>query len=228
MKKLNFVGIGGALAVELGGNCAYLKNNGTLFVIDACEDLTLKLKNESIFDGVSQIVIAITHTHADHVAGLGTFLWYSNFVLGLKPKIIINSFKFKRRIDKLMKIIGVSKKYYEFVKDSQVLVDSATVKMIRTRHNDKLECFGIMFEDDAGKYYYSGDTRDFEFIKTLSQDEKVKIIYLEVANESYDAHIEYLKVKELDKSKLILMHFDDVNLYAQAQKDGFICASVDN
>ena len=29
MKKLNFIGIGGATNIELGGNCCYLKDKGS-------------------------------------------------------------------------------------------------------------------------------------------------------------------------------------------------------
>ena len=34
MKELNFIGIGGATNIKLGGNCCYLKDGNNLLVID--------------------------------------------------------------------------------------------------------------------------------------------------------------------------------------------------
>ena len=42
MKDLKFIGIGGAYALGLGGNCAYLKDNKTQLLINCCEDATRK------------------------------------------------------------------------------------------------------------------------------------------------------------------------------------------
>lgn len=43
MKKLNFIGIGGATNIDFGGNCCYLKEQDNLLIIDACESATEKL-----------------------------------------------------------------------------------------------------------------------------------------------------------------------------------------
>jgi len=93
--------------------------------------------------------------------------------------------------------------------------------MLKTTHTPNLECFGIMFTDKFGKYYYTGDTNDFENIKKLVNDEHLKKIYCETSNASYSVHIEYEKLKEIKSDKLILMHFEDIKLYNHAKKDGF-------
>ena len=46
MKKLNFIGIGGATNIELGGNCCYLKDKGNLLLIDMCEGATERLEKK--------------------------------------------------------------------------------------------------------------------------------------------------------------------------------------
>ncbi|MBQ6285518.1 MAG: hypothetical protein IJK67_04340 [Bacilli bacterium] len=43
MQKLNFIGIGGAINIEMRGNFYYLKNNKKLLIVDVCEDTTKKL-----------------------------------------------------------------------------------------------------------------------------------------------------------------------------------------
>ena len=57
MKDLEFIGIGGAYNLELGGNCAFLKEKNTLIVIDCCEDATVKLFKRCTFKNINQIIV---------------------------------------------------------------------------------------------------------------------------------------------------------------------------
>ena len=226
MKKLNFIGIGGATNIELGGNCCYLKDGDNLLVIDMCESATERLEKAEAFKDVKNIYVVITHTHFDHVAGLGVFIWYCNFNLNISPKIIYSNFKYKHHIKKLLKLTGVDKKYIEFIKDSLFKNDDLTLNMKLTTHTQKLQCFGIMFKDKDGKYYYTGDTNDIDYLKNICEDEMVKKIYTEVATETYDVHIKYDDIINLNKEKLVLMHFDTVELYNKAREEGFKIASI--
>lgn len=226
MKDLKFIGIGGAYALGLGGNCAYLKDDNTLLLIDCCEDATIKLKENNAFKDVKEIVIAITHTHADHCAGLGTLIWYSNFLLNIKPKIISNSQSFELHLRELLKLLGVEEKFFEFVNPLNIMVDNCKIEMIPTTHTSILESFGILFTDNEGKYYYTGDTNDFENIRNLVNNNQIKKIYCEASWKSYNAHIEYEKLKEIKCDKLVLMHFENIDLYNLAIKDGFNVAKI--
>lgn len=226
MKDLRFIGIGGAYALGLGGNCAYLKDDKTLFLIDCCEDATIKLKENNAFNDVKEIVITITHTHADHCAGLGTLIWYSNFLLNIKPKIISNSNSFELHLRELLKLLGVQEKFFEFINPLNVIIDNCKIEMVPTTHTPILESFGIMFTDNEGKYYYTGDTNDFENVKTLIENNLIKKIYCETSWKSYNAHLEYENLKEIKCEKLVLMHFEDIDLYNLAIKDGFNVAKL--
>ena len=221
MEKLNFIGIGGATNINLGGNCCYIKDGDKLLIIDMCEGATGKLEKAQVFKDVKNIYIAITHTHFDHVAGLGVFIWYCNFNFNIIPKIIYGKFEYKCHIKELLKLTGVDTKYVEFIKDSSFRFNDLTLNMQQTTHTPTLQCFGIMFEDKHGKYYYTGDTKDIEYIKKLCEDKMVKRIYTEVATQSYDVHIKYDDIVNLDKEKLVLMHFETIDLYNRAIKDGF-------
>ena len=190
MEKLNFIGIGGAINVELGGNCCYLNDNDNLLIIDACEEATKKLIDAGAFKDVKKIYIAITHTHYDHVAGLGVLIWYSNFYLNIVPQIIYNDDKYKHTLGELLRITGVDAKLYTFIHEKDLNFDF-TISMKPTSHASYLQCFGLMFEDKYGKYYYTGDTNDVKYIRALSMDDSVKTIYSEVATETYDVHIKY-------------------------------------
>ena len=225
MEKLNFIGIGGATTIELGGNCCYIKENENLLIIDVCEEASKKLLNTGAFDNIKNIYIAITHTHYDHVAGLGVLIWYSNFYLNIVPQIIYNDETYKQTLSDLLRITGVDNKFFKFINE-QSLNFTFNVNMQPTPHSPMLQCFGIMFEDEYGKYYYTGDTKDIDYIRKLSEDESVKTIYTEVAEETYDVHIKYDDLLDLDKNKLVLMHFDTFRLYERAIKEGFEIARL--
>lgn len=225
MEKLKFIGIGGATTIELGGNCCYTKDNDNLLIIDVCEDATKKLLNAKAFDNVKNIYIVITHTHYDHVAGLGVLIWYSNFYLNITPQIVYNNETYRKTIINLLSITGVDEKFFKFI-DEKSLKFNFSISIQPTPHSPKLQCFGIMFEDKFGKYYYTGDTKDIDYIKKISNDESVKTIYTEVAEETYDVHIKYDDIVSLDKNKLVLMHFDTYRLYEKAIKDGFEIAQM--
>ena len=221
MKKLKFIGVGGAINLELGGNCCYLKDEENLLILDACEDATERLVKEGAFKDIKNIYIAITHTHYDHVAGLGILIWYASFVLKIKPKIIYKTLRYKHTLNKLLKVTGVNKKLYDLIKDSEFDMDGLKVEFQKTDHAPELQCFGFMFSDKDGKYYYTGDSNDVNYVRELAKDDTVKTIYCEVATETFDVHIKYDDIKELDKDKMILMHFNTMDLYKQVKKDGF-------
>lgn len=226
MKNLEFLGVGGACAVELGGNCAFLKDGETLFLIDCCEEATAKLKAKNEFIHVSQVVVAITHTHFDHIAGLGTLIWFCNAVLNIKPKIICNSPSFESHLRKFFDIVGLAEETFEFIDASKIVVDNCKVALMPTSHTNKLDCFGVMFVDEEGKYYYSGDTNDFETIKTFVHDDQFKKVYCETSWESHGAHIKFDDLQKIKSDKLVLMHFEDAKLYDFAKQNGFNVAQV--
>lgn len=219
MEKLKFIGIGGSVNIELGGNCCYIKDEKNLLIIDCCESATEKFLKEQAFDNVDNIYIAITHTHYDHIAGLGVFIWYCNFNLNIKPHILYSNKKYKKHITNILKLTGVDINLVDFIKDNQFELGDLTLELKSTSHTPLLECYGIMFTDKYGKYYYTGDTNDINYLRILNNDVNVKLIYCEVAEETYNAHILYDDIIKLNKEKFILMHFDTMNLYKKAIKD---------
>ena len=225
MKDLKFIGTGGAYNLEFGGNSAFIKDNDKLLLIDCCEEATAKLYKVNAFAGIKEIIVAITHTHSDHMAGLGTFIWYSNFLLNIKPKIISNTPTFENRLKDTLTLLGVDGKYYEFVDCKDIEIDDCVLEMIPTTHKVDMEAFGIMFTDDSGKYYYTGDTNDIEFVKKLAFDNNIKKIYSECSWESYGSHIDYRELLGLPKDKFVLMHFEDVKLYDHMKSQGFVVAN---
>ena len=226
MRDLEFVGVGGAYALELGGNTAYIRDGEKLLLIDCCEDATVKLKNKGALDSAKEVIVAITHTHSDHVAGLGTFIWYCYFLQNIKPKIISNSIAFEKHTKQLLDMLGVDSRFYSFISQEDIEIDGCSIEMIPTTHTSLLDSFGIMFADKSGKYYYTGDTNDIEFVKKLLLDESVQKVYCEASWESYGAHIDHKELLKLNKDKLILMHFEDIKLYEYMISMGYTVAKL--
>ena len=221
MEKFKFLGIGGALNIKFGGNSCYFKKDDNLVVIDPSEGATLKLDKAGAFKNIKDAYIVITHTHFDHIGGIGILIWYLKFVLKITPKVIYKTNKYKKTLETLFKVTEVKDAHYEFMKDSDFKLGDLRLELQKTTHTDTLDCFGVMFSDNDGKYYYSGDTNDIAYIKKLNEDSSVKTIYCEVFSLESDAHIFYDDIKDFDKSKFVLMHFNSEELYNKAKKDGF-------
>ncbi len=222
MEELQFIGIGGATCLDLGGNSCFYKADNKILIIDVCESAAKKLLKINAFDGIKEVFIAITHTHFDHVAGLGTLIWYCNFYLNIKPKVIYSNYKYLRVLSKLLKITGVEAQYFTFVQDKDCNFNGLRLAYVKTLHDPKLLCNGIMFEDEEGKYYYSGDTKDFACIKEIVQNSEVKKVYCEVCTESFNMHIAYSDLLSIKNEKVTPMHFNTVELYNRAKQDGFV------
>ena len=118
--------------------------------------------------------------------------------------------------------MGVEGKYYTFSSQNKICFKKVTIQAKKTTHTADLECFGIEFTDDEGKYYYSGDTKDLEYIKLISNNEEYKDIYVEVSNYP-KSHIDYEALKILQGTKkFIAMHFESLQLYEQVKKEGIL------
>lgn len=223
MKELQFFGIGGALNHDFAPNCAALINQHNFVIIDPNAQCIEKLiKNEILSEQTAEIIIIITHTHADHISGLGTLIWQCGIIYKKRPVILANSKKFKRHIEKLLTMMGVDKKYYTFSLKNNVIFNNINIQARKTIHTPDLDCFGIEFQDSKGKYYYSGDTKDLEYIKTISSNNDYKDIYIEVSNYP-KSHIDYEVVKNfVGAKKFIAMHFESLQLYEKVKKENLL------
>lgn len=223
MKELQFFGIGGALNYNFASNCAVLIDNHNFVIIDPNAQCVEKLvKNNVLSENTTEIIIIITHTHSDHISGLGTLIWQCGIVYKKKPLILANSEEFKNHLEKLLTMMGVDKKYYAFSASNNISFNNTKIHARKTIHTADLDCFGIEFQDNEGKYYYSGDTEEIEYIKILCNDEDYKDIYLEVSSLA-PTHIDYEIVKNFNGArKCIAMHFQNLPLYEKVKKENIL------
>lgn len=217
--ELNFIGIGGAFNVELGSNCAYIKENNKILFIDFGLDTLEKVIRHKLINDVEEIYVLITHTHGDHVGGLPTFIQYAYLGFKKEVKIVKNSDSFTKTLKTLLDLTAVSSSFYKFI-NIQDLPFSFNAELRKTTHTPLLECYSVIFSENDGKTLYTSDSNDIEYLKEKINDKEFKKIYTEVG-ETPSVHTDYNELKKLDKSKLILMHIESMKLYEEILKEGY-------
>lgn len=222
MNELIFCGIGSALETDFNSNCAYFCDKNEIVVIDPSEKCVRHLvNNEVINENTRKVTIVVTHTHCDHISGLGQLIWQCAIKRNIIPTIIANSNKFKKTLKKLLQLSGVDKNYFTFSKNHFYKTENVSIEMVKTTHTEDLESFSIIIKDCKDKIYYSGDTNNFEQVKHVILDESFTKVYLELSHYP-KSHIEYNDIKKLSNlDKVVAMHLTK-ELYKEILDDGII------
>ncbi len=161
---LRFLGVGSAMAVDLGSSGAVLERDGKPLLLIDCGPETLT-RYEEIFGDVPR-AIYITHTHMDHVGGLERLFYRSYFDAALKGKIRLYAHAalithLQARVADYPNVIAEGGANFW---DAFVLVpcsrgfwhDGLWFDVFPTRHHAPLTSFGIALR---GAFAWTGDTR---------------------------------------------------------------------
>ena len=230
---LCFLGRGNSSNFKEGNTSAYFIDRQNLFLIDCGETIFSKVLEQHILDNIKEVHVLITHTHADHIGSLASFIMYCYFNIHKNFHIIIsNNCKHKSNIEMILKGMGCSNKMYDFTDETYYdnkFNSFQTIRYIETKHVDYLDCYGIIFTTTNGVIYYSGDTRDTTNIDHILVDSRIKIdkIYVDVTDQDYDNNIHlYIGIlhktipKDL-RNRVYCMHFNNDNCIKLAQEFGF-------
>ena len=87
---LNFFGKGSAFADD--NTCAYFVDDNDMVLIDFSLEAFPKFRRLE-FSGVKTIYILVTHTHGDHISGIGTLIHYAYYILKL-PVVVVAPSKY--------------------------------------------------------------------------------------------------------------------------------------
>jgi len=230
--ELKFLGKGSAFSKWTNTSATYFEDNN-LLLIDCGENVFSKILALNLLNSKSEIYVFITHTHPDHVGSLGTLIFYQYFINNKKIKIVYNeNYSIKKDIIELLNLMGCVKDYYEFINTNELLKiyqGFSKIEIFNVKHSLFLKSFALKFATKVGNIYFTGDTYDYDFIKSALLDNQLDKIYMEATIYQEPAHLNIDKINkfiednslEKLKQKIYCMHLFDENTVRYLNKLGF-------
>ncbi|OON98434.1 MAG: hypothetical protein ATN35_05095 [Epulopiscium sp. Nele67-Bin004] len=224
--EIKFFGRGAGFFPKYGNNSAYITSGDELYLID-CGGYTFeKLVEWSELDKFKKIYCLITHLHADHTGGLGTFVIYCDLVLKVKA-VIVHPVP---TIKQLLSLHGLAEDAYDY-QPSLPIESSVKATAVPVQHVDVMECFGYTFETGDQYVYYSGDANTIspQIIADL-ENGKISRIYQDTSMYVTQAHCYYKDLEKLIapefRDKVYCMHLDHDNAERELEQLGFNVVAI--
>jgi len=209
---LTFLGRGSAFADE--HNSAFFIDNGNLILIDCPMSSFEKLNdmNMTLFD---HIYILVTHTHGDHISGIGMLVDLLQFSVKTPVTVVAPSKEVEGDLFYLIsRIEGCNNAWYELISADELEAEWF-VCPIATTHTDELsgKCFGYCLNVEGNRVVYTGDTNTLlPYEKYISDG---SYLYTEVSAYKSPVHLYCVDILEKIKEYIshgvhvFLMHMDD-------------------
>ena len=219
---LTFLGRGSAFADE--HNSAFFVDNGNLILID-CPMSTFEKLNDMNLTLFDHIYLLVTHTHGDHVSGIGMLVDLLQFSVKTPITIVAPSKEVEGDLFYLLsRIEGCNDSWYELT-NTEDLDKEWLVCSIQTTHTEELsgKCFGYCLTVDGQRVVYTGDTNTLiPYEKYISNGS-----YLFVEMSAYKSPVHLYCVDMKDKIKelvdrgvhVYLMHMDDEKRIGEVMQD---------
>ena len=211
--SLKFFGRGAGFSDE--HTSAYFFADKEMVIIDCPVSTFQKMKHIDLTD-CEKIYILVTHTHGDHVGGLGLFVQYAFFVLKKPVTIVAPSKAVADDISTILTIEGNELSWCKLVTISDVTDKTWFGDCILTKHSPQLEgkCFGYHLLIDDTNVVYTGDTSTLEPFMSYLTDESLlyvdtSVYYGMIHLKLEDALKDFLALNK-NGVKVYLMHLDDI------------------
>ncbi len=211
---LKFFGRGSGFADE-HTSAYFFTENKEMVIIDCPVSTFQKIKHINLTN-YNKIYVLISHTHGDHIGGLGLFVQYAFFVLKTSITIIAPSIGVLNDISTILTIEGNLLSWYELITVADLSDKAWFVDCILTKHAPELEgkCFGFCLLVDDTNIVYTGDTYTLEpFIPYLTEKSilyvDTSVYYGKIHLKLEDALEDFLTLNQ-NGIKVYLMHLDDV------------------
>jgi len=211
--ELKFFGRGAGLADE--HTSAYFDNGNEMVLIDCPASTFMKAKQMNLAN-FERFYVLITHTHGDHVGGLGLFIQYAFFTLKKSVTVVAPSDEVLHDIKTLMEIEGNESGWYQIITTEGIRNKTWFGDVILTKHSPQLEgkCFGYFLKVNETRIIYTGDTSTLQpYLLYLADNSELYVdtsvyygmIHLKLSD-AMDDLISFTK----RGIHVYLMHLDDV------------------
>lgn len=228
IEDTKYIGSGAAFAVDLKKTSMYLVRGEILFLFECNWDTFQHLQVSKLLDNCKKIVIMISHVHEDHVGGLGTLLYYLQFVKHFSvPNVHILTYD----VDKLKTYIDLVApgNFYTaagYITDSISVIDGDDeegdeyrVYMRNTRHCDDMDsAIAILSKPgEKGGLIYTGDTNVMPTnIAKMVNEEGFALITEVTLNDKSNVHLPIGKILEaigkeaFKEGRVGFIHYDNL------------------
>ena len=210
---LKFFGRGSGFADE--HTSAYFSaENKEMVIIDCPVSTFQKLKHMDLSE-YKKFCVLITHTHGDHIGGLGLFVQYAFFTLKKPVVVVAPSTSVIKDIATVLTIEGNELSWCKLVTVADIVGREWFCDFILTKHSPQLEnkCFGYHLIVDDTNIIYTGDTSTLEpFLPYLTEGSVLyvdtSVYYGMIHLKLEDALNDFIKLNNKGV-KVYLMHLDD-------------------
>ena len=208
---LQFFGRGSAFADQ--HTAAFFREQGDLILLD-CPGTAFQKVKRFDWSNVFNVYVLITHTHGDHIGGLGTLLQYLFFTQYKRLTVVAPSELVREDLQlQLIRIEGCQPEWFSLL-NVQQLQKPWLQRAVLTEHTDTLrrKCYGYVLIVAGKTVVYTGDTRTLEpFLPYLHPG---SFLYTELAAIQSGVHL-YVqdtlpRLKALSEQgvSVFLMHLD--------------------
>lgn len=211
---LKFFGRGSGFADD--HTSAYFSTENKEMVIIDCPASTFQKLKQIDLSNYESFYVLITHTHGDHIGGLGLFVQYAYFTLKKEVTIVAPSTDVGYDISDLLQIQGCERSWYKLINPSNFARTNWFGKVIPTEHSPQLKgkCFGYQLNVSGTNIVYTGDTSTLRpFLHHLKEGSVLyvdtSVYYGMIHLKLEDALDDFLKLNA-NGVKVYLMHLDDV------------------
>lgn len=211
---LKFFGRGSGFADE-HTSAYFTTGNKEMVIIDCPVSTFQKLKYLQLQD-YKKFYVLVTHTHGDHVGGLGLFAQYAFFTLKKPITVVAPSSEVANDISTILTIEGNDPSWCELVTVENLEEKEWFSNCILTKHSPQLEnkCFGYHLTVDDTNIVYTGDTSTIiPFLLYLKEGSilyvDTSVYYGMIHLKLEDALDDFISLTQKGV-EIYLMHLDDV------------------